>query len=489
MNAIQFDATQLGAAQFGAMLPIVVLSATIVVVMLGIAVRRCHRVTATLSMLGVALALVCAMPIWLGGAEPVVVTPLLTIDAQAGFYMLLVLAAVLGVLALCPDYFAGYAGDREEIYLLILLGGLGGLTLAGASHAATLFIGIELLSLPMVAGVAYAIHDRRALEGGVKYLALSAGASATLLFGLALLYAEIGRLDLAALAAALAGAGADTPLVLMGGAMLLAGLAFKLSLAPFHQWTPDVYEAAPAPVAAYLATVVKVGVFTVVLRLLHAGGGTASPVFVNALVVLALASILVGSVLALRQDNLKRLLAYSSIAHFGFLLIILVAPGAGTSTVAAIYLLTYVVTALGVFGAIALASSPAGERDRELLQDYRGLFQQRPWVVAALTLMLLSLAGIPVTAGFIGKFSVLALGVAAGQWLLVGGLLVGSAIGLFYYLRVIGALYAAPPAGSAATGTTGVARWSAGAVMVLLAVLLTLAIGVYPEPLLQLLRH
>ena len=484
MNAIQFDATQ-----FGAMLPMGVLSATIVAVMLGIAVRRCHRVTAALSMLGVALALVCVLPIWLGGTGSVVVTPLLTIDPQAGFYMLLVLAAVLGVLALCPAYFAGYGGDREEIYLLILLGGLGGLTLAGASHAATLFIGIELLSLPMVAGVAYAIHDRRALEGGVKYLALSAGASATLLFGLALIYAGIGRLDLGALAAALAGAGADTPLVLMGGAMLLAGLAFKLSLAPFHQWTPDVYEAAPAPVAAYLATVVKVGVFAVVLRLLHAGGGTAAAPFVNVLVVLALASILVGSVLALRQDNLKRLLAYSSIAHFGFLLIILVAPGAGTSAVAAIYLLTYVVTALGVFGAIALASSPAGARDRELLGDYRGLFQQRPWVVAALTLMLVSLAGIPVTAGFIGKFSVLVLGVAAGQWLLVGGLLVGSAIGLFYYLRVIGALYAAPPSGSpapATTGTTVAVRWSAGAVMVLLAVLLTLAIGLYPQPLFDL---
>ena len=484
MNAIQF-----GAIQFGAMLPIIVLSATIVVVMLGIAVRRCHRVTAALSMLGAALALVCALPIWLGGTGPVVVTPLLTIDPQAGFYMLLVLAAVLGVLALCPAYFAGYAGDREEIYLLILLGGLGGLTLAGASHAATLFIGIELLSLPMVAGVAYVSHDRRALEGGVKYLALSAGASATLLFGLALIYAEIGRLDLGALAAALAGAGADTPLALTGGAMLLAGLAFKLSLAPFHQWTPDVYEAAPAPVAAYLATVVKVGVFAVVLRLLHAGGGTASPPFVNVLVVLALASILVGSVLALRQDNLKRLLAYSSIAHFGFLLILLVAPGASTTAVAAVYLLTYVITALGVFGAIALASSPAGERDRELLGDYRGLFQQRPWVVAALTLMLVSLAGIPVTAGFIGKFSVLVLGVAAGQWLLVGGLLVGSAIGLVYYLRVIGALYAAPLEGSAApaaTGTEVAARWSAGAVMVLIAVLLTLAIGVYPQPLLNL---
>jgi NADH-quinone oxidoreductase subunit N len=486
MNAIQLDATQ-----FGAMLPMGVLSVTIVAVMLGIAVRRCHRVTAALSMLGVALALASVLPLWLGDTGPVAVTPLLTIDPQAGFYMLLVLAAVLGVLALCPAYFAGYAGNREEIYLLILLGGLGGLTLAGASHAATLFIGIELLSLPMVAGVAYVSHDRRALEGGVKYLALSAGASATLLFGLALIYAGIGRLDLGALAAALAGAGADTPLVLMGGAMLLAGLAFKLSLAPFHQWTPDVYEAAPAPVAAYLATVVKVGVFAVVLRLLHAGGGTAAPPFVNVLVVLALASILVGSVLALRQDNLKRLLAYSSIAHFGFLLIILVAPGVGAAAVAAVYLLTYVVTALGVFGAIALASSPAGARDRELLGDYRGLFQQRPWVVAALTLMLVSLAGIPVTAGFIGKFSVLVQGVATGQWLLVGGLLVGSAIGLFYYLRVIGALYAAPPAGSPApmaAGTTVAMRWSAGAVMVLLAVLLTLAIGVYPDPLLQLLR-
>lgn len=486
MNALDPGTLPFAAAQFAALLPMTLLSATIVAVMLGIAVRRCHRAVAALAMAGAGLALASTLPIWLGGAEPVVVTPLMTIDAQAGFYMLLVLAAVLGVLALCPGYFARFAGDREEIYLLILLGGLGGLTLAGASHAATLFIGIELLSLPMVAGVAYAVRARRALEGGIKYLVLSAGASATLLFGLALIYAGIGRLDLAALAAALAAAGTDTPLVLTGGALVLAGLAFKLSLVPFHQWTPDVYEAAPAPITAYLATVVKVGVFAVVLRLLHAGGGTASPALVDALAVLALASILVGSVLALRQDNIKRLLAYSSISHFGFLLIILAAPGAGVTVVAAIYLLTYVVTVLGAFGAIALVSDAGEEWDRELTHDYRGLFQQHPWVVAALTLMLVSLAGIPVTAGFIGKFSILILGVASGQWLLVGGLLAGSAIGLFYYLRVIGALYTPPGISPVSTDAAG-ARWSAGAVMVLVAVLLTLAIGVYPQPLFDLL--
>jgi len=470
-----------------ALLPFFVISATIVVVMLAIAWRRHHRLTAALSVIGLNLTLLSLLPAWIHSTGAVEVTPLLIVDSLASFYMALVLVATLGVMTLCHAYFEGYKRDREEIYLLILLGALGGLTLACANHASTLLIGLELLSLPMVAGVAYATADRRSIEGGAKYLVLSAGASATLLFGLALIYADTGRLDMTGLATVLMRANTDMPLVLAGSAMVLAGLAFKLSIVPFHQWTPDVYEAAPAPVTAYLATVVKAGVFAAALRLFHAAGAAPSPLVVQALVVLALASMIVGSVLALQQSNLKRLLAYSSIAHFGFLLIVLVAPGSRSLQAAGIYMATYLITSLGVFGVIALVSSPAGDRDLEQIDEYKGLFWKRPYVVSILTAMLLSLAGIPLTAGFIGKFAAIAVGVESNLWLMVGGIVVGSAIGIYYYLRVISALFVPMPGYERVSESMSWAQ-SAGGVMLLLAMLLMLALGVYPEPLFTLAR-
>ena len=473
--------------QLTALLPFFVISATIVVVMLAIAVRRHHRLTAALSVIGLNLTLLSLLPSWTAGAGPIDVTPLMVVDSLSSFYMALVLVATLGVMTLCHAYFDSYPSDREEIYLLILLGALGGLTLACANHAATLLLGLELLSLPMVAGVAYATADRRAVEGGAKYLVLSAGASATLLFGLALIYASTGALDMKSLAMTLASAHPGKPLVLAGAAMLLAGISFKLSIVPFHQWTPDVYEAAPAPVTAYLATVVKAGVLAAALRIFHAGGGVASPLVVNALVILALASMIVGSLLALRQDNLKRLLAYSSIAHFGFLLIVLVAPGNRSLEAAGVYMATYLITSLGVFGVIALVSSPAGLRDREKLSEYRGLFWQRPYVVSIFTAMMLSLAGIPLTAGFIGKFAAIAVGVESQLWLMVGGIVLGSAIGIYYYLRVIAALFE-PMAGYERVSESMGWAQSAGGVMLLLSMLLMLALGVYPEPLFLLAR-
>lgn len=473
--------------QLWALLPLLIATATIVAVMLTIAVRRHHRLCAAVTVGGMNLALLAVVfDLFLGDNTAVPVTILMTIDAAARFGMALVLVTTLGVLTLCHAYFEGYKKNREEIYLLIGLGTLGALTLACATHAATLLLGIELLTLPMVAGVAYSMNERRSIEGGIKYLILSAGASAALLFGIALIYAQIGALDIATLASALASASVDQPLVLAGSAMMLAGLGFKLSLVPFHQWTPDVYESAPTPITAYLATVSKLGVFIVMLRLFHHGASPVSPLILTSVVGLSLASMLVGSLLALRQNNLKRLLAYSSIAHFGYLTIVLVVPGDDALRAAGVYLATYLVTSLGVFGVMALVSSPMGERDAEHIDDYRGLFWRRPYLTSILTAMLLSLAGIPLTAGFIGKFAVIAAGVGDAQWLLIGGLIVSSAISIYYYLRVVSALFSAVAQGSErVTESLGWAQ-SAGGLMLLLAMIVMLWLGVYPEPLYRL---
>jgi len=473
-----------------ALLPLLITTATVVAAMFAIAIKRNHRLIGAITIVGMNLALVSLVPgLSLVEAHAVAVTSLITVDGTAQFAMALILVTTLGVLTLCPAYFSGYSGHREELYLLLGVGTLGALTLACANHAATILLGLELLSLPMVGAVAYPIDRPRSIEGGVKYLILSAGASATLLFGLALIFAESGALDVGSIAGAIAGAGLGSPIVTVGAAMLLAGLAFKLSFVPFHQWTPDVYEAAPLPITAYLSTVVKLGAFVVALRLLHAGVGSASPLVVTAIVVLALASMLVGSVLALRQSNLKRLMAYSSIANFGYLAVVLAVPGVEALRAAGVYLVTYLITSLGVFGVMTLVSSPMARRDREDLDEYRSLFWHRPYLAGILIAMLLSLAGIPLTAGFVGKLAVIGAGVQAAQWWLVGGVALASAIGVYYYLRVINALLVSTEMSpdQATVQFGGVFR--AGALMLLLAALVTLWLGVYPQPLFALGRY
>jgi len=473
-----------------ALLPLVVTTATIVVAMLAIAIKRDHRLIAGITIVGLNAALLSLAPgLPIVEAHAVVVTNLMTVDGTAQFAMALILVTTLGVLTMCPPYFDGYGGHREELYLLLGVGTLGALTLACASHAATLLLGLELLSLPMVGAVAYQIDRPRSIEGGVKYLILSAGASATLLFGLALIFAESGALDVGALAGAIAGAGLGSPIVTVGAAMLLAGLAFKLSFVPFHQWTPDVYEAAPLPITAFLSTVVKLGAFVIALRLLHAGVGSASPLIVTAIVVLALASMLVGSVLALRQTNLKRLLAYSSIANFGYLAVVLAVPGVEAVRAAGVYLVAYLITSLGVFGVMTVVSSPMARRDREEIDEYRSLFWYRPDLAGILIAMLLSLAGIPLTAGFVGKLAIIGAGVQAAQWWLVGGVALASAIGVYYYLRVINALLVSVDMTPDQATVRFGGLYRATAIMLLLVTFATVLLGVYPQPLFALGRY
>ena len=284
--------------------------------------------------------------------------------------------------------------------------------------------------------------------------------------------------------------------------MLLIGLGFKLSLAPFHLWTPDVYQGAPAPVASFLATASKVSVFALLLRYVIETHATRYAAIVDALSMLAILSIVVGNVMALQQPNLKRLLAYSAIAHFGYMLVALIASGPLASEAVGVYLLTYSITTLAAFGVITLVSSPL-DREAEALSDYRGLFWQRPALAAILSVALLSLAGVPLTAGFLGKFYVLGAGVDQHLWLLLGAVVAGSGIGLFFYLRAMIQLYLSPtPAVTAATddsashaavpaqaaAMSSPLEWArdAGGGMLIVLLLLMLALGVYPEPFVKL---
>lgn len=472
-----------------ALLPLLVTSLTAIVVMLAIAARRNHAMTFILSVVGLNLALLSLIPALEVG--PIEVTPLLLIDAFACYYMGLVLAASLACITLIHAYLGGnsgkgYPGNREELYLLVLLSAAGGLVLVSAQHLAGLFIGLELLSVPTYGMIAYAFFNKRSLEAGIKYMVLSAAGSAFLLFGMALLYAESGNLGFADIGASLAQE--SSQLVQIGIGMMLIGLAFKLSLVPFHLWTPDVYEGAPAPVAAFLATASKVAVFAVLLRLYQISPAMSGGWLSDLLTLIAIASILFGNLLALLQNNLKRLLGYSSIAHFGYLLVALVASKGLAVEAVGVYLATYVLTSLGAFGVITLMSTPYSGRDADALYEYRGLFWRRPYLTAVLTVMMLSLAGIPLTAGFIGKFYVIAAGVEAQLWWLLGAMVLGSAIGVFYYLRVMVTLFMREPNMHRHDAPFD---WGqrAGGIMLLVVALLAFFLGVYPQPLLELVQH
>ncbi|CAH0161489.1 NADH-quinone oxidoreductase subunit N [Pseudomonas sp. Bi70] len=489
-HAVQFTTQHLIA-----LLPLLVTCATVVVVMLAIAWKRSHSMTFVLSVIGLNAALLSLLPTI--GVTPLQVTPLMQIDTFACYYMALVLIATLACVTLTHAYLGeakvndgqtkGYPRNREEMYLLLLLSAAGGLVLVSTEHLAGLFIGLELLSVPTYGMIAYAYFNKRSLEAGIKYMVLSAAGSAFLLFGMALLYADAGSLSFAEIGASLAGA-SGSQLVQIGIGMMLIGLAFKLSMVPFHLWTPDVYEGAPAPVAAFLATASKVAVFAVLLRLYQLSPATAGGWLNDLLTVIAIASILFGNLLALVQNNLKRLLGYSSIAHFGYLLVALIASKGLAVEAIGVYMATYVLTSLGAFGVITLMSTPYNGRDADALYEYRGLFWRRPYLTAVLTVMMLSLAGIPLTAGFIGKFYVIAAGVQAQLWWLIGALILGSAIAVFYYLRVMVTLFLNEPNLQRHDAPF---NWGqrAGGIMLMLVAALAFILGVYPQPLLDLVQQ
>ncbi len=456
------------------LMPLLILAAAPAAIMLVITVRRNHAVTFTLSAGAVAAALASIVPA--SELAPRQVSALLIIDAYALFFTGLILLAGLFVILLSYDYLEMHEESREECYLLLLTALLGSAVLAAADHFVSFFLGLEVLSVSLYALIAYQRINALSIEAGIKYLILAAFSSAIVLFGMALVYARSGDLTLSGIARAMTAAGSADPALTAGTLLIVVGIGFKLALVPFHMWAPDVYEGASAPVAGFVATVSKGSVFAFLLRFFMESGPVSGGALATMFTLIAVLSMFAGNLLALFQDNVKRLLAYSSIAHMGYLLVAFLASGPHRVMVAVFYLAAYFVTTLGAFGIVTVLS--AKDRDADALDDYRGLFYRRPWIAGIFTAMLLSLAGIPLTAGFIGKFFMIAAGVVSSHWLLVASLVITSAIGLFYYLRVMVALYT-PAIPSAAT--TGPIR-PLGKITLAVLVVLLFGLGLYPGP-------
>ena len=465
--------------------PVMIVALTAIVVMILTAIKRIHNLIATASVVGLNLAVIDILFMMFGGAyAPSNVMNMFMVDPFTLLYQLMILIAALACCTLSHAYIETYKDNREELYILMLISVAGAMLMVTSSHYASFFISLELMSIPVYGLLAYTHQRSKSLEAGIKYLVLSATASAMLLMGMAYLYAYTGSLAFYESFQALFEA-IKQPMVVLGLGLIIFAIGFKLSLAPFHKWTPDVYQGAPAPIATFLATVAKVATIGLMVRFVLTSGAILVPSIVTIITVIAVLSILVGNFLAVRQVNLKRILGYSSIAHFGYLLIALVSMTYASLGSVSVYVVTYTLTTIGAFGAVALMSSPYNNVDEaESLADYRGLFWRRPVLTATLTVMMLSLAGIPLTAGFIGKFMVVMAAVTTQHWFLAAMVVVGSGIGLYYYLRVMVVMYMTPPE---TPRIDAVDHWGqkVGGLMVLGAAALVLLIGIYPDPIIN----
>ncbi len=467
-------------AQIIAISPLLALATTIVMVLAGVSIKRHHGAAFGLTVVGLIVTLL-TLP-GAAGVAPLQVTPLFMIDSYALFFIGLISAAALLTTLLSYAYLSAFDIRHEEYYLLLLITTLGAAALAASVHLGSFFLSLETTSVGLFALVAYRRHAQEPIEAAIKYLVLVGVSTALLTFGLALFYAETGALEFGEIGA-LSGELNSNSLILISAYLLIAtGVGFKLSLVPFHLWAPDVYQGAPAPITGFLATVSKGAVFAVLLRLLAATNAYQHATLLAVLTIVAVASMLIGNWLALLQDNVKRLLAYSSIAHMGYLMVPLIAGGALGVEAAMFYFAAYFVTTLGAFAIITVLSQGQDEETQALAQ-YQGLFWRRPWLAGVFSLMLLSLAGIPLTAGFPAKFYVLAAGIEGELWILTLALVAGSAIGLFYYLRIIITMTGDPEADDI---RHSVALPAAASLLLLTGLLI--ALGVYPSPLIALLQ-
>src|SRR5215510_5106578 len=427
-----------------ALSPLLTIAAASVALMLVIAFHRGARVALLCSLPGIALAF--AMLPAASSRAPQQITPLLILDKYALFYLGLLFITAFVVALLAYDYWGKLKGQSEEFYLALLLATTGGAALVMSNHFASFFLGLELLSVSLYVLIAYPRE-----------------------------FARIGAET----------AGAVSPmLLLIGQAMIFVGVGFKLAVAPFHIWAPDVYGGAPAPVTAFIATASKGAVFALLVRYFANLGGEAFHSFFPALAVIAIASMFVGNLLALAQNNVKRILAYSSIAHFGYLLVAFLAGGSFGATAAAFYLVAYIVTNLMAFGVVTILS---GRREADELEDYRGLFWRRPGLATTFLAALLSLGGIPLTAGFMGKFYVLMAGVGSPPWLPAIMLAVNTMISFYYYLRVAFMMFRDAPEGEALPIATPSLSFINAATLAVLT-LLMIWIGVYPGPIVHTIR-
>ncbi|MBI4996253.1 MAG: NADH-quinone oxidoreductase subunit NuoN [Rhodocyclales bacterium] len=391
------------------------------------------------------------------GASSLTFSNMFVDDPVADFLKFLVYGAVVIVLIYGRDYMAERGLDKGEYYLLVLFATLGMMVMISAYNFLALYLGLELLSLSLYAMVAIDRDSPRATEAAMKYFVLGALASGLLLYGMSMIYGATGSLELGLVAQAVQDGVANRTILVFGLVFLVAGIAFKLGVVPFHMWIPDVYHGAPTAVTLFIATAPKLAAFAMALRLLVSGLFGLAAEWQTMLLLMAVLSIGVGNLAAIAQQNIKRMLAYSGISHMGFMLLALMSGVTGSETdpmalvnaysSAMYYSIAYVVMSLGAFGMVLLLSRAGYEAEN--LEDFKGLNKRSAWFALVMMVLMLSMAGIPFFVGFFAKFTVLLAAVAADHLVVVVIAVMFSLVGAYYYLRVVKLMYFDAPADSA----------------------------------------
>ncbi len=401
----------------------------------------------------------------------------LAMDDYAVFFEIVIIIATAVTVAMSLQYAADAGLAGAEYYALVLFAALGMMLMAAAGDLIIIFLGLETMSIAVYALAGFNRRDPKSNEAAIKYFLLGAFSTGFLLYGIALIYGAAGTIRLEPIRASLASGISANPLLLLGLGLMLIGFGFKVAAVPFHMWTPDAYEGAPTPVTAFMAVGVKLAAFAGFLRIFMANLGAISTEWTGVLWMLAVLTMTTGNVIALVQNNIKRMLAYSAIAHAGYVIVGMAAgPSNGAGGAILFYLLAYAFTNLGAF-AVVVALERSGE-PHDAIADYRGLAREHPGLAAAMALCLLSLTGVPPLAGFVGKFYIFAAALNGGLvWLVVIAVL-NSVVSAYYYVAVIVAMYMQE-------GGVTVERMSRRPgllISVAVSVAGVIALGVYPQP-------
>jgi len=400
----------------------------------------------------------------------------IAIDDYAVYFELVILIAVALTILMSLEYAADSGFSGAEYYSLLLFSTVGMMLMAAADDLIVIFIGLELMSIAVYVLAGIARNSARSTEASMKYFILGAFSTGFLLYGIALIYGATGTIKLGPIREALSVAMLSNPLLLSGAGLMIVGFGFKVAAVPFHMWTPDVYEGAPTPITAFMAVGVKLAAFAAFLRIFMVHLAPAGAEWSWVLWVVAAMTMFVGNLLALVQSNIKRMLAYSAIAHAGYILVGMTAGGSAAGAAILYYLLGYAFTNLGAFAVVIAIERRAGIGDSVI--DFRGLAKRHPGLAAAMAVFLLSLAGVPPLAGFVGKFYLLSAALNAGLVWLVIILAITSVMSAYYYISVIVAMYMTE-------GTPEVVRpggHPALIAVIAIAVIATVLIGLFPAP-------
>src|SRR5947199_4071316 len=470
MDAIVFPPVLLGPL----MPTLVVLTAAAIVLVLDLVPRSFPReLPAMVALAGMIGALLATLTRWSSPGRAF--RDMVVLDNYALFFNVIICYSGALIVLLSMDYLRHTGNDCAEYYALVLFATAGMMLLAAAGDLVVVFLALELMSLSLYVLAGLFKRELVSGEAAMKYFLLGAFASSFLLYGVALVYGAAGTTNLDRIAAAMAARPRD-PMFVIGLGFLLVGFGFKISSVPFHMWAPDVYQGAPTSVTALIATGSKAGAFAALIRVLTVTLRGVPPDWAALLWAMAAVTMTAGNVIAIAQSNLKRMLAYSSIAHVGYMLVGLVAGGVPGAGAVLFYLLAYTFTTAGAFGAILLVERSDGEAVE--VGDYAGLARRHPVLAATLGVFLLSLIGIPPLAGFVAKFYLFGSAVRAGYvWLTVLGVL-NSAVAAYYYLRVIVTMYMQEPDGQSAS----VAPSFAGGLALTIAVIGVVLLGLMPAP-------